>query len=86
MGCRVSAVVSGVDRAPGETTAVRTPQRTSVSTSTLHQSELVLRKSRNGDAAGAGAVIGYLRVGGAILSTLRLNTRSAVRLGGGGTQ
>jgi hypothetical protein len=39
-------MVSGVDRDPGETTARETPERTRVSTSTLHHSEFVFLKSK----------------------------------------
>src|SRR5690606_31771732 len=45
-GCRANAMVSGVQRDPGDTTARTTPHRTSVSTSTLHHNELVFRKSK----------------------------------------
>ena len=50
LACRsiVRLFVNGVEREPGETTAWRTPQRTSVSTSTLPQRALVLRKSSSG--------------------------------------
>src|SRR5687768_4494184 len=40
-----SAITSGVDREPGETTAWRTPQRARVSTSTLAQRQFRLRAS-----------------------------------------
>src|SRR5690606_18303564 len=43
--CRTKANVNGVEREPGETTACVNPQRTSVSTRTLHQRLLVLLKS-----------------------------------------
>jgi hypothetical protein len=44
-------MVNGVDRDPGEQTACVTPQRTNVSTNTLHQSELVFLKSNAGSKA-----------------------------------
>ena len=45
-GWRTNAMVNGVERDPGETTACVTPRLTSVSTSTLHHKVLVFRKSK----------------------------------------
>jgi hypothetical protein len=44
-GCRANAIVSGVDRDPGEITAEASPNRTSVSTKTEAHSVLVFLKS-----------------------------------------
>ena len=44
-GWRASAKASGAERDPGETTARRSPKRTSVSTRTPAQSEFALRES-----------------------------------------
>jgi hypothetical protein len=45
LGCRARASVSGVEREPGETTTRLTPDRTSVSATTLAHKAFTFRKS-----------------------------------------